>query len=90
MLEVNRKCLLEKSNSVAIVQKVLSARRGKVMLAVLPCNKGRPTSAHSPNHLQQNSKTTHELYSKVLCAIMRYGMLCYGIAMVCAMVCAMI
>ena len=65
VLEMNGEQIYGKPNSLALVQKVLSAHRGKVTLAVLPCKKP-PTGARgqSTSHTQP-SRATKELYSKV-------------------------
>ena len=63
VIEINGELLYEKDNSLAIVQKVLSAHRGKATLAVLPCNRHKASPASG--HFQQNGKTPRELYAKV-------------------------
>ncbi|XP_067936852.1 delphilin-like [Watersipora subatra] len=64
--EVNGELIYEKSNSLAIVKKVLEAHKGSVNLGVLPCRR-RPSvvNSHSDGHYRQHSKTARDLYSKI-------------------------
>lgn len=78
-MEVNKEAIYDKSNSLAALERVLNSYKGRLLLAVLPCNRRKSTtsSPHDksqpstrPSQRQGTQKTT-ELYAKVCVQLVR-------------------
>ena len=73
MLEINGDPIYDKSNSLNLIQKVLTAHRGKIKLAILPLKQsvsGKSAGDRHTNQLQTSrnhhtDQNARDLYAKV-------------------------